>query len=274
MLFRGPGFDSQRLHHNLIVFIIKYFYKRSNLFMRSDGRKSDELRPLTIETGVMKYAEGSAVIKAGNTHVICSATVEENVPPFLKDSGSGWVTAEYSMLPRSTHTRNRRDASKGRVNARAQEIQRLIGRSLRAVIDLDKLSERSIIVDCDVLQADGGTRTASITGAFVALHQAINGLLEKGLLEENPIKDFVAAVSVGIIDSEPMLDLCYEEDSKADVDMNIVMTGSVELVEVQGTAEGAPFSVEKLNELITLGHKGIKELLDIQKIALNDLLKN
>lgn len=209
--------------------------------MRSDGRKSDELRPLTIETDVMKYAEGSAIIKAGNTHVICSATVEESVPPFLKDSGSGWVTAEYSMLPRSTHTRSRRDASKGRVNARAQEIQRLIGRSLRAVIDLDKLSERSIIVDCDVLQADGGTRTASITGAFVALHQAINGLLEKGLLEENPIKDFVAAVSAGIIDAEPMLDLCYEEDSKADVDMNIVMTGSGELVEVQGTAEGAPF---------------------------------
>ncbi len=242
--------------------------------MRSDGRKSDELRPLTIETDVMKYAEGSAIIKAGNTHVICSATVEENVPPFLKDSGSGWVTSEYSMLPRSTHTRNRRDASKGRVNARAQEIQRLIGRALRAVIDLDKLSERSIIVDCDVLQADGGTRTASITGAFVALHQAINGLLEKGLIEENPIKDFVAAVSVGIIDAEPMLDLCYEEDSKADVDMNIVMTGSGELVEVQGTAEGAPFSVEKLNELVNLGQKGIKELLDIQKIALNDLLKN
>ena len=242
--------------------------------MRSDGRKSDELRPLTIETDVMKYAEGSAIIKAGNTHVVCSATVEENAPPFLKDSGSGWVTSEYSMLPRSTHTRNRRDASKGRVNARAQEIQRLIGRSLRAVIDLDKLSERSIIVDCDVLQADGRTRTASITGAFVALHQAINGLLEKGLLEENPIKDFVAAVSVGIIDAEPMLDLCYEEDSNR-------CRYEYSYDRLRGACRGTRncrvsslFSVEKLNELITLGHKGIKELLDIQKIALNDLLKN
>ena len=242
--------------------------------MRSDGRISDELRPLTIEINVMKYAEGSALIKAGSTHVLCSATVEENVPPFLKNSGSGWVTAEYSMLPRSTHTRNRRDASKGRINARAQEIQRLIGRSLRSVVDLDKLGEKSIILDCDVLQADGGTRTASITAAFVALHQAINSLLQNGLIEENPIKDFVAAVSVGIINGEPMLDLCYEEDSNADVDMNIVMTGSGELVEVQGTAEGSPFSVDKLNELIILGQKGIKELLDIQKIALNDLLKN
>jgi ribonuclease PH len=239
--------------------------------MRSDGRKSDELRPLTIEIDVMKYAEGSAMIKAGNTHVVCSATVEQTVPPFLKDSGSGWVTSEYSMLPRSTHTRNRRDASKGRVNARAQEIQRLIGRALRSVIDLEKLSERSIILDCDVLQADGGTRTASITGSFVALHLAVNDLLQKGFIEENPIKDLVAAVSVGIVEGKPMLDLCYEEDSKADVDMNIVMTGSGELVEVQGTAEGAPFSVGKLNELITLGQKGIKELLDIQKIALNDL---
>lgn len=242
--------------------------------MRSDGRKSDELRPLTLETGVMKYAEGSALIKAGNTQVVCSATIEDTVPPFLKDTGSGWVTAEYSMLPRSTHTRNRRDASKGRVNARAQEIQRLIGRALRSVVDLDKLSERSIILDCDVMQADGGTRTASITGAFVAMHQAMNDLLDNGHIEENPIKDFIAAVSVGIIDGMPMLDLCYEEDSSADVDMNIVMTGSAELVEVQGTAEGAPFSIEKLNELITLGQKGIKELLDIQRFALNDLLKN
>jgi ribonuclease PH len=242
--------------------------------MRSDGRKSDELRPLTLETGVMKYAEGSALIKAGNTQVVCSATIEDTVPPFLKDTGSGWVTAEYSMLPRSTHTRNRRDASKGRVNARAQEIQRLIGRALRSVVDLDKLSERSIILDCDVMQADGGTRTASITAAFVAMHQAINDLLENGHIEENPIKDFIAAVSVGIIDGVSMLDLCYEEDSSADVDMNIVMTGSAELVEVQGTAEGAPFNIEKLNELITLGQKGIKELLDIQRFALNDLLKN
>ncbi|NIV41949.1 MAG: ribonuclease PH [Candidatus Dadabacteria bacterium] len=233
--------------------------------MRSDGRKSDELRRISIETDVMKYAEGSAIIKAGNTHVVCSATVEDSVPPFLRDTGSGWVTAEYSMLPRSTHTRNKRDAAKGRVNARAQEIQRLIGRALRSVVDLDKLGEQSIILDCDVMQADGGTRTASITAAFVALHIAINDLIKKGLIDENPIKDFVAAVSVGIINGEPMLDLCYEEDSAADVDMNIVMTGSGDLVEVQGTAEGDPFSVDKLNKLVSLGSSGIKELLKIQE---------
>ncbi len=240
--------------------------------MRSDGRKSDELRSLKILTDIMNYAEGSAIIKAGKTHVVCTASVEDSVPPFLRDTGSGWVTAEYSMLPRSTHTRNTRDAAKGRVNARAQEIQRLIGRSLRSVVDLQKLSEKSIIVDCDVLQADGGTRTASITGAFVALHIAINDLLQKGLIDENPIKDFVAAVSVGIIGGELMLDLCYEEDSGADVDMNIVMTGTGDLVEVQGTAEGSPFSIEKLNELIALGKKGINELLNLQKSVLNNKL--
>ncbi len=239
--------------------------------MRSDGRNPDELRPIKIITDVLNFAEGSAIIKAGNTNVICSATVEDTVPPFLKGSGTGWVTSEYSMLPRSTHTRNTRDSTKGKINARAQEIQRLIGRSLRSVVDLQMLSERSIIVDCDVLQADGGTRTASITGAFVALHIAINDLVEKGHIDENPIKDFVAAVSVGIIAGQPMLDLCYEEDSNADVDMNIVMTGSGELVEVQGTAEGTPFSVERLNELIALGQKGIEQVLDIQKTALNNL---
>ncbi len=238
--------------------------------MRSDGRKSDELRSLKILTDIMNYAEGSAIIKAGKTHVVCTASVEDSVPPFLRDTGSGWVTAEYSMLPRSTHTRNTRDAAKGRVNARAQEIQRLIGRSLRSVVDLQKLREKSIIVDCDVLQADGGTRTASITGAFVALHIAINDLLQKGLIDENPIKDFVAAVSVGIIGGEPMLDLCYEEDSGADVDMNIVMTGTGNLVEVQGTAECSPFSIEKLNELIALGKKGVNELLNLQRSVLNN----
>ncbi len=239
--------------------------------MRSDGRKPDELRSLAIETGVMKYAEGSVLIKAGNTHIVCSASVEDTVPPFLKDTGSGWVTAEYSMLPRSTHTRNQRDAAKGRVNARAQEIQRLIGRALRSVIDLGKLKERSIILDCDVIQADGGTRTASITGAFVALHVAINGLLQSGHIEENPITDFVAAVSVGIIGGNPMLDLSYEEDSNADVDMNVVMTGSGEMVEIQGTAEGHPFSIEKLNELIVLGQKGIKQLIDIQRVSIGNI---
>ena len=177
--------------------------------MRSDGRKSDELRPITIETNVMKYAEGSAIIKVGNTHVICSATVEDSVPPFLKDSSSGWVTSEYSMLPRSTQTRNKRDSSKGRVIARAQEIQRLIGRSLRSIVNLEAIPEKSIILDCDVLQADGGTRTASITGAFVALYQAINVMMEKSMIEINPLNDNVAAVSVGIVNGEPFLDLCY-----------------------------------------------------------------
>jgi len=241
--------------------------------MRSDGRKSDELRPITIETNVMKYAEGSAIIKVGNTHVICSATVEDSVPPFLKDSSSGWVTSEYSMLPRSTHTRNKRDSSKGRVNARAQEIQRLIGRSLRSIVNLEAIPEKSIILDCDVLQADGGTRTASITGAFVALYQAINVMMEKSMIEINPLNDNVAAVSVGIVNGEPFLDLCYEEDFKADVDMNVVMTGSGDLVEVQGTAEGSPFSIDKLNELIMLAHKGIKQLIQIQQASIEALNK-
>jgi len=194
--------------------------------MRSDGRKWDELRPLKITPNVMKYAEGSALIESGNTKIICTATVEDGVPPFLQDTGSGWVTSEYSMLPRATHTRNRRDSAKGRVNSRSQEIQRLIGRSLRSVIELNKLSEKSIIIDCDVIQADGGTRTASITGSFVAVYQAVHKMLEKGLLLDNPLKDFVAAISVGIMEGQPLLDLCYEEDSKADVDMNVVMTGS------------------------------------------------
>lgn len=241
--------------------------------MRSDGRKSDELRPITIETNVMKYAEGSAIIKVGNTHVICSATVEDSVPPFLKDSSSGWVTSEYSMLPRSTQTRNKRDSSKGRVNARAQEIQRLIGRSLRSIVNLEAIPEKSIILDCDVLQADGGTRTASVTGAFVALYQAINVMMEKSMIEINPLNDNVAAVSVGIVNGEPFLDLCYEEDFKADVDMNVVMTGSGDLVEVQGTAEGSPFSIDKLNELIMLAQKGIKQLIQIQQASIEALNK-
>lgn len=241
--------------------------------MRSDGRKSDELRPITIETNVMKYAEGSAIIKVGNTHVICSATVEDSVPPFLKDSSSGWVTSEYSMLPRSTQTRNKRDSSKGRVNARAQEIQRLIGRSLRSIVNLEAIPEKSIILDCDVLQADGGTRTASVTGAFVALYQAINVMIEKSMIEINPLNDNVAAVSVGIVNGEPFLDLCYEEDFKADVDMNVVMTGSGDLVEVQGTAEGSPFSIDKLNELIMLAQKGIKQLIQIQQASIEALNK-
>lgn len=236
--------------------------------MRPDGRDANLLRALTIEPNIIRYAEGSALIKAGNTHVICTASVEQSVPPFLKGTDSGWVTSEYSMLPRSTHTRNNRDSAKGRINARSQEIQRLIGRSLRSIIDLNKLGERSIILDCDVIQADGGTRTASITGSFVALNIAINDLLSKQIINENPINDQVAAISVGIIEGKPLLDLCYDEDSNAEVDMNVVMTGSGNLVEIQGTAEGKPFSIEDMNILVDLAKNGINKLLEIQRTVI------
>ena len=232
--------------------------------MRPDGRKADELRPLTIETNIIKYAEGSALIKSGDTHVICTASVDDGVPPFLKGTGTGWITSEYSMLPRSTHTRNNRDSAKGRVNARSQEIQRLIGRSLRSIFDLNKLGERSIIIDCDVVQADGGTRTASITGSYVALSIAVNGLLNKRIIDENPLNDHVAAVSVGIVNGVALLDLCYDEDSNADVDMNIVMTGNGNLVEIQGTAEGKPFSIDEMNSLVEMARAGIEKLFEVQ----------
>ncbi len=233
--------------------------------MRTDGRKPDELRPVKITRGVMKYAEGSSLIETGETKVLCTATVEERVPPFLRDSGRGWVTAEYSMLPRSTKDRITRDSVRGRIGGRSHEIQRLIGRSLRSVIDLDKLGERSLTIDCDVLQADGGTRTAAITGAFVALSDALLNMTTEGIIAENPILDFLAAVSVGIVGNSPLLDLNYEEDSGAEVDMNIVMTGSGLLVEVQGTAEGKPFSKNALNRLVKLGEKGVMDLIEIQK---------
>lgn len=233
--------------------------------MRSDGRKWDELRPVKISRGIMKYAEGSALIETGETKVLCTATFEDRVPPFLKDTGKGWVTAEYSMLPRSTKERITRDSVRGRIGGRSHEIQRIIGRVLRSVIDLGKLGERSITIDCDVLQADGGTRTASITGAFVALSDAALNLIRQGVITENPIVDFIAAVSVGIIGGKPALDLNYEEDSKAEVDMNVAMTGSGLLVEVQGTAEGKPFSKRNLNALIKLSEKGITELIEKQK---------
>ncbi len=233
--------------------------------MRSDGREWDQLRPVRISRGIMKYAEGSALIEAGETKVLCTATFEAKVPPFLKDTGKGWVTAEYSMLPRSTKERITRDSVRGRIGGRSHEIQRIIGRALRSVIDLGKLGERSITIDCDVLQADGGTRTASITGAFVALSDAALNLIREGVIEENPITDFIAAVSVGIIDGKPALDLDYEEDSRAEVDMNVAMTGSGLLVEVQGTAEGRPFSKSNLNSLIKLAEKGVSELIGKQK---------
>ena len=237
--------------------------------MRHDGRAVQQLRPIKIETNVFKHPEGSVVISFGDTKVICSATLEDSVPPFLRGSGSGWVTAEYSMLPRATNTRNRRESAKGKLSGRTMEIQRLIGRSLRAVIDLEKLGERSIIVDCDVIQADGGTRTASITGGFVALRLAVNKLLASGELAEDPIKEHLAAISVGMLpDGTVVTDLDYLEDSSAAVDMTLVMTESGRFVEIQGTGEEATFNDDELNALILHGKAGIAELIAYQKEAL------
>jgi ribonuclease PH len=236
--------------------------------LRPSGRKPDELRPVRIQRRYTKHAEGSVRIEFGDTHVLCTASVEERVPPFLKDSGRGWVTAEYGMLPRSTNTRTEREASRGKQSGRTQEIQRLVGRSLRAVVDLAALGPRTVQLDCDVLQADGGTRTAAITGAFVALHDAIAWLESKGLVRERPIRDFVGAVSVGIHEGTPVLDLDYAEDAACGCDMNIVMTGAGNFVEVQGTAEGAAFGRRQLDELITLGERGIRELIAHQRRAL------
>src|SRR6476661_7228845 len=236
--------------------------------MRTDKRTAGQLRPVQITTGCLMTAEGSALIKVGNTHVLCAATVEDTVPPFLRNSGKGWVTAEYSMLPCATLKRTPREVSKGRPSGRTHEIQRLIGRSLRAVVDLAALGERSVLVDCDVLQADGGTRTASITGAYVALAAALAQLIKFGALKKSPLVDAVAATSVGIVGGEPMLDLDYEEDSRADVDMNIVMTGSGKFVEVQATAEHQPFDDAQLTGLIELARGGIRQLIDQQKQVL------
>jgi ribonuclease PH len=237
--------------------------------MRGDGRRPDELRPVTITPNVNKYAEGSALIKMGDTHVLCTASVEESVPPFMRGRGEGWVTAEYSMLPRSTGTRSAREASRGRLGGRTMEIQRLIGRSLRAVTDMPNLGERTIWLDCDVIQADGGTRTASITGAYVALHLALQHLLGQDLISQIPLKDAVAAVSVGMLQDIPHLDLNYPEDSTSDVDMNIVMTGSGNLIEVQGTAEGEPFSQANLLDLLALARQGINQLMEAQRGVLS-----
>jgi ribonuclease PH len=217
-----------------------------------------------------RHAEGSVLVEFGDTKVICTASVEETVPGFLKGKGQGWVTAEYGMLPRSTGSRMRREAASGKQSGRTQEIQRLIGRSLRAVVDLEKLGERQIVIDCDVIQADGGTRTASITGAYVALVDAVNGLIRAGKLAESPLRDHVAAVSVGVFEGEPVLDLDYPEDSACDTDMNVVMTGSGHFIEVQGTAEGAPFSRAEMDALLALAEQGIAELVELQKAALVD----
>ena len=235
---------------------------------RTDGRQPDELRGVTITPGFMPYAEGSCLIEMGETKVICTASVEEGVPRWLRGQGMGWVTAEYSMLPRATTERSGRDVNRGRVGGRTQEIQRLIGRSLRAVTDLEKLGEWSITVDCDVLRADGGTRTASITGGYVALRQAVTWMLGEGRVADDPIHTEVAAISVGILDQVPTLDLKYDEDSSADVDMNVVMTGTGHFVEVQGTAEGRIFDRKQLDEMLELAAKGITELLAHQEAAL------
>ena len=223
------------------------------------------MRPVKVQTDYLLTAEGSALIEVGNTRILCAASVEETVPPFLRGSGKGWVTAEYSMLPRATATRTAREISKGRPSGRTMEIQRLIGRSLRSVIDMGMLGERSIILDCDVLQADGGTRTAAITGAYIALSSAIRQLVKFGALKKSPIRDFVAATSVGLIRGTPILDLCYEEDSQADVDMNVVMTGSGKFVELQATAEKTAFDDAQMSEMLALARSGIQQLVAIQK---------
>jgi ribonuclease PH len=241
--------------------------------MRSDNRPADHLRETTITSEYLLHAEGSVLIEAGRTRVICAASVEDRVPPFLRNTGKGWVTAEYGMLPRATTTRTTREASSGKVGGRTQEIQRLIGRSLRAVTNLPALGERTIWIDCDVIQADGGTRTASITGAFVALALALEKLRERDVLRTIPLYDYVAAISVGIVDGEPLLDLAYDDDSRADVDMNVVKTGDGRFIEVQGTAEAVPFGREALDTLLTLADRGITQLIDKQRTIVGHLIK-
>jgi ribonuclease PH len=231
---------------------------------RIDGRTPTQLRPVRLTVDFLDYAEGSVLIETGNTRVLCAASVEERVPPFLEGKGQGWVTAEYSMLPRSTHTRTSRERE-GKVSGRTQEIQRLVGRSLRAAVDMMALGPRTILLDCDVLQADGGTRTASITGAYVALHRACSLLVKRGLLAVHPVRTAVAATSAGVVAGEILLDLCYDEDSRAEVDFNVVMTAEHEFIEVQGTGEGGVFSRASMNQLIDLAEEGITELLAIQR---------
>ena len=240
--------------------------------MRTDSRQPDQLRPIVITPNYLHHAEGSVLITAGGTHVICSASVEDRVPPFRRNSGKGWITAEYGMLPRATSTRTQREASAGRVGGRTQEIQRLIGRSLRSVVAMDKLGERTVWIDCDVIQADGGTRTASITGGFVAMVLALGKLKQAGGINTIPVLDYVAATSVGVIGGVPMLDLAYEEDSRAEVDMNVIKTGDGRFIEVQGTAEGAPFDRDALDGLLDLAGAGITALIALQRAHVGDVL--
>ncbi|HYQ47737.1 MAG TPA: ribonuclease PH [Thermodesulfovibrionales bacterium] len=233
--------------------------------MRPDNRRDDQLRSLKITRNFIDTAEGSVLIELGRTRVICTASIEEKVPQFLKEKGSGWVTAEYAMLPRATAVRTTRESSIGRVGGRTHEIQRLIGRALRSVVNLDTIGQRTFWIDCDVIRADGGTRTAAITGAFICLHDAFTHAVRNNLIARHPVTDYLAAISVGVVGGRPVLDLCYEEDSSAEVDMNIVMTGSGNLVEVQGTAEGSPFSFETMNQLMELARQGISSLVSLQK---------
>lgn len=235
---------------------------------RLDGRAADALRPIRVTRQYTRYAEGSVLVEFGHTRVLCTASVEERVPSFLKGKGQGWLTAEYGMLPRATHTRGDREAARGKQSGRTQEIQRLIGRAMRSVFDLDALGERTVTLDCDVLQADGGTRTASITGAFVAAHDAVSSLLARGVIANSPVRDFVAAVSAGLKEGVAMLDLDYVEDSSCDTDMNVVMTGSGGIVEIQGTAEGEPFTRDELDSLLALARQGIALLIETQRQAL------
>src|SRR5216110_341302 len=241
--------------------------------MRSDKRPADQLRPITLTPNYLDHAEGSVFIEAGRTRVICTASVEDRVPPFLRNSGKGWVTAEYGMLPRATSTRTQREATAGKVGGRTQEIQRLIGRSLRSVANLSAMGERTIWIDCDVIQADGGTRTASITGAFVALALALEKLRARDVIKTIPLSDYVAATSVGIVDGEPLLDLAYDDDSRADVDMNVVKTGDGRFIEVQGTAEADPFGRDALMTLLDLADHGIKQLVEKQRAIVGHLVK-
>ncbi len=233
--------------------------------MRQGGRKDDEMRPVTITRGYLKYAEGSALIEFGDTKVLCAASVEDRVPHFLKDSGQGWITAEYGLLPRSTTTRSPREAVAARVSGRTAEIQRLVGRSLRGIADLKRLGERTIVIDCDVMQADGGTRAAAVTGGFVALADSVHLLREQGKIKEDPLSDYVGAISVGTVEGRILLDLSYAEDSIAEVDMNVVMTGTGRFVEVQGTGEESPFSREQLDAMLTLAAQGIQDLVHLQQ---------
>src|ERR1700733_8360577 len=256
----------------LILFCISFtVYNPQAMYFRSDNRAIDQLRPVTITPGFITTAEGSALIEVGNTRVICTASIEETVPSFMRNSGKGWISSEYSMLPRATLTRTPREVTKGRQSGRTHEIQRLIGRSLRAVTDLSRLGERTIWIDCDVIQADGGTRTASITGAFVALGLALGKLVEAGTLPAVPLKDFVAAISVGIVDGEILLDLCYEEDSRADVDLNFVMTARDRFVELAAPAEHQVFDEHQLNRMLAFARQGVQALITKQRAVLSGM---